>query len=161
MGFETIRDKMLQENWKNFTNIAHKKLQDNGISDIIFSTFKYDGSYGKARTGLPAVYWAFAQDSYRTWVELELKSRISKNERYAQRSLYLCIKEKYNKSSNKIDIITWDENDRNSDMRNPAGMDIRIKIYLRDNMGSNLNEEWSATMIKFVKVFKPILDDCK
>ena len=153
MGLETIKDTSLRNNWERFINYAYVEFEKKGI-DLDFNNFKYDGSYAKAKGPLPAVNFAFAQDSQRTWVELELKSRTSKGERYSQDDLYLYLKKntKMN-NSNAFSEITWNEEDIQQTSRSPAGKDIRIKIYLNsDNM-----ELWVSSMCRLVEIFMPIL----
>lgn len=161
MGLETIRDESLRKNWDSFIQKAHKKLQENGINNVTFTTFKYDGAYAKAKTGLPSCYWAFAQDSSRTWVELELKSRVSKGERYSQTDLYKCIKENYRATDKKVTNITWDEEDRDRGHRNYDGLDIRLKIYLKDSVSGGTSNAWISAMVELIKTFNPIIQSCK
>ena len=161
MGLETIRDESLRKNWDSFIQKAHKQLQESGINNITFTTFKSDGSYAKAKTGVISCYWAFAQDSSRTWVELELKSRVSKGERYSQTDLYKCIKQNYIVISRKVKNITWDEEDRSIGYRHSNGLDIRIKIYLKDSIGRDISSAWISTMVELIKTFNPILQSCK
>ena len=79
MGIDTIKDPSLRKNWKKFIDIAHTKLNDKQI-DLLFALFKNDGSYSKAKTKFPGIYFVFAHDSNRTWVELELKAKSIKGE---------------------------------------------------------------------------------
>jgi hypothetical protein len=161
VGLETIRDEALRKNWDSFIQKAHKKLQENGINNVTFTTFKYDGAYAKAKTGLPSSYWAFAQDSSRTWVELELKSRVSKGERYSQTDLYECIKEDYRAFDKKVTNITWDEEDRSRGHRKYNGLDVRIKIYCKGSVRRDISSAWISTMVEFIKTFNPIIQSCK
>lgn len=112
--------------------IAHSTLNEQQI-DLKFTSFKNDGTYGKAKHPLPGVWFAFAEVSDRTWVELEIKSRQSKGVKYSQDSLYSFLKENYKCStvSNKY-RITWNQEDIETSPRNPQGLDIRIKIYLNN-----------------------------
>jgi hypothetical protein len=155
MGLETIKDISLRKNWKSFINNAHDEFKKKGI-DLEFNVFKYDGSYAKAKDPLPAVYFAFAQDSERTWVELELKSRISKGERYSQDDLYVYLKTKSKVSNSKLfEGITWNEEDVEKSPRFSTGKDIRIKIYLKtDN-----RELWIDAMCQLAENFLPLLNE--
>jgi len=146
--------------WEENINQTHKKLKKIGYNKIIFDKFKDDDSYVKAHAGLPGVYWVFAKDSERIWIELELRSRVSGGERYSQNTLYNCIQKRYSNSKNKIDNITWDEEDRQLYRRKSGSKPIRIKIYLHDRIGVSLIQECSKAMVEFIKVFKPILNAC-
>ena len=159
MAIETIKDQKKRLFWQTLINETHEKLKKKGNTDILFTTFKDDGSYGKAKTGLKSVNWVFAQDSNRKWVELELKSVVKDGERIAQKLLYGEIKSGYAKSDKKTNNLTWDEDD--PQYRHAEGKAIRIKIYLQGNMSSNINPLWSDTMVEFINVFKPILDNIR
>jgi hypothetical protein len=157
MGTETIEDLELRNNWDIFINAAHQKLRENQIA-LSFSTFKNDGSYSKAKSGLPAVYFVFAQDSSRTWVELELKPRTSKGKRHPQTELYTFLKNSHKQESRRVILpITWIVEDIKSSPRDPDGLDIRIKMYL-----SNSNSEQRIdAMIQLFKEFYPLLNKYK
>lgn len=154
MGLETIKDLKLRKNWELFIEKTHIEFDKNNIP-LRFTTFKDDGSYAKSQSGTPAVYFAFAEDANRTWVELELKPRMSKGEKFKQTELYNFIKETFKNSGNNNKLnITWDEDD---EFRKPGGLPIRIKEYL----ASSDKNEWISKMTSFVLVFLPILNGYK
>ena len=158
MGFETIKNQIDRDNWLKIIDKLHMELENNGITHIEFSEFKHDGSYGKAKTGLPATKWVLAQTSSNTWVELELKPRKIKGITCMQHELYRYIKTSYESSVNQLKNITWDEKDRDLGFRNQGGNDIRIKVYLDfKNSSLSKNAIWIETMIDFIKIFDPIL----
>jgi len=162
MGFETIKNQIDRENWLKVIDKLHMELKKKGITHIEFSEFKYDGSYGKAKTGLPATKWVLAQSSSNTWVELELKPRKIKGLTCMQHELYQHIKTSYESSMNQLINITWDEKDRTAGYRDRGGNDIRIKVYLNNKYSSlSKNDIWIETMIDFIKVFDPILQSRK
>jgi hypothetical protein len=157
MGTETIKDVRIRKNWENFISLAHSKLRERKI-DIEFSSFKNDGSYAKAKTEYPAVYFAFAQDTNRTWVELELKARTLKGKRYSQNELYTFLKTNFKNIEGKNSYpITWNEEDLKTSPRNQNGLDIRIKIYLINNDQNS----WINAMIYLTNSFNPILKKSK
>ncbi|MDY0361160.1 MAG: hypothetical protein RBR08_06895 [Desulforegulaceae bacterium] len=153
MGLETINDPILRKNWEKFINLADDRFKKENIN-LNFNTFKNDGSYSKAKAMLPGVYFAFAQDSRRTWVELELKARTSKGKRYSQDELYTFLKENFRNNGYKTNNkITWNEEDLANSPRNPNGLDKRIKIYLH----KPTNEEWIQAMIDLSNIFMQYL----
>ena len=160
MTLEENKHNSSQGTWEEIIHQTHKELQKVGLDGINFSQFKYDDSYVKAHAGLPCVYWAFAKDSERTWIELELKARTRRDERYSQNDLYECIEKKYSKAKYKIDGITWDSEDRELYRRKSGSKPIRIKIYLHDRIGLSLIQKCSKAMVEFIKVFMPILNGC-
>jgi len=157
MGFETIKDSALRDNWKTLIDIAHNKFRDNNIL-LSFESFKNDGSYGKAKAGLPAVNFAFCQDSDRTWVELELKARTASRTKYQQEDLYSFLKQNGDSVTVSAPLkITWNEEDLRTSPRKPDGLDIRIKIYL----SRPDNEQWVDAMLQLAQTFIPVLNDYK
>jgi len=157
MGFETIRDPALRQNWIALIKMAHKKLADNNIP-LSFETFKNNGSYGKAKAGLPAVSFAFCENSDRTWVELELKARKANGTRYAQETLYSFLQQHVDARTISAPLkITWNEEDLRTSPRDPDGLDMRIKIYLSDLD----NEKWVDAMLQLARTFIPVLNDYK
>ncbi len=146
--------------WYKILTRTYEKLHENDFPEIIFSQIKYDDSYCKAGAGIPAVYWAFAKDSERTWIELELKARTKNREPYPQKNLYSCIKEGYTDSENIIQGIVWDEDDRHHPRMENSHV-FRIKVYLHDIYFLGQTEEWANAMVKFIQVFSPILNNCQ
>ena len=157
MGFETIKDPTLRQNWIALIEMAHKKLADNNIL-LSFENFKNNGSYGKAKAGLPAVNFAFCEDSDRTWVELELKARTANGTKYKQEDLYSFLHQHVDISTISAPLkITWNEEDIRTSPRDPDGLDMRIKIYLSDPD----NEKWVDAMLQLAQTFIPVLNDYK
>lgn len=162
MGFETITDSIEKKQWNEIIKNMHDQLNRIGMNKVQFTVFKNDGSYAKAKSGLPSVYWAFAKDQNRAWVELELKSRTKDKERFPQIGLYEYIKTNYKKLTDKTTQIIWDEDDRRQNPRKANSLDIRIKIYLENYIFSkNKNEVWLNTMIDLIKKFDPIIQSYK
>ena len=158
MGLEIIKDAILRENWRNFIDKTHIELRKAGINQIEFTEFKNDGSYGKAKTGIPATKWVFAQDSSSSWVEFELKPRTVKGKKYPQIEFYQYIKSTYMMKTRQVNKVTWDEEDRVSGNRNPDGQDIRIKIYMSNFEKADMkNTQWIKTMVEFIQTFQPII----
>jgi len=163
MGLETIRDAIDRKYWGELIEKTHIKLNKSGFTEIKFNTFKDDASYSKAKTGVTSTYWAFAKDSQRTWVELEIKPRTSDGVKTSQTKLYNFIKSEYDKTTSKIYKITWNDTDLISSPRRLTGQDIRIKIYLDSSAGSYLKDKdkWIDTMVKFIKILNPIIQRYK
>jgi len=154
MGFETIQDLVLRQNWVALIDVANKKLAENNII-LSFESFKNDGSYGKAKAGLPAVNFAFCQDSDRTWVELDLKARKISGTRSAQTDLYSFLQQEYvNPPVSSSLKITWNEEDLRTSPRKASGLDIKIKIYLLNPD----KEQWVDGMLQLAQVFIPALN---
>ena len=157
MGFETIKDPVLRQNWIALIEMAHKKLADNKII-LSFENFKNNGSYGKAKAGLPGVNFAFCEDSDRTWVELELKARKVNGTRFKQEDLYSFLHQHVDVSTISAPLkITWDEEDLRTSPRKPGGLDMRIKIYLSNPD----NEKWADAMLQLAQSFILVLNDYK
>ncbi len=157
MGLETIKDLLLRENWRKFIDKAHLELEKSDLK-IKFTSFKNDGSYAKAKCGKPAVNFVFAQDSSRTWVELEMKPRTSSGKKYSQVALYDYLRNSSSNLNNGLyKKITWNEEDIATSPRNLEGKDFRIKVYLN----SNDEKEWIMLMVEFAKLFMPILGKYK
>lgn len=162
MGLDTINNPSMRENWRKFIEKAQNELTNTGLKGIVFSTFKNDGSYAKAKTGITSTYWVFAQDSTRYWVELELKARISNGKRCSQKGLYEFIKASYSELNHKTEKIIWDEVDRNNTaaFRKTDSNDLRIKIYLCSSFEGRFNNtEWINIMIQFIQSFNPIIQN--
>ncbi|MCP4117400.1 MAG: hypothetical protein GY737_18805 [Desulfobacteraceae bacterium] len=158
MGFEIIKDSIVREKWRKFIKATHFQLSKANIDHIEFLEFKYDGSYGKAKTVLPATKWVFAENDSDSWVELELKPRTTSGVKKSQIELYKFIKSSFKANKQTFDNITWDEDDRATGNRKPDCKDIRIKKYLNSSKKSNLNNgQWVLTMIEFIKAFDPII----
>ena len=157
MGFKTIKDPTLRQNWIALVDMAHKKLADNNIS-LSFENFKNNGSYGKAKAGLPGVDFAFCQDSDRTWVELDLKAKKTKEGRYPQENLYSFLQQHVDVGGISVPLkITWNEEDLRTSPRKSSGLDMKIKIYL-----SNPDDEkWVDAMLQLAQSFIPVLNDYK
>lgn len=158
MGLETITDPIERKQWDEIIKNVHHQLSRMGMDRVQFTVFKNDGSYAKAKSGVPSVYWAFAKDRNRAWVELELKSRTKSGERYRQAGLYEYIQMNYKKLKDEKIKIIWDEDDRIHNLRQENSLDIRIKIYLEDYIFNNKNNDiWVNKMIFLIKKFDPII----
>lgn len=159
MSLEKVENILTKNKWEKLLNKIHKELNSMGFEQIEFKSKKIgsSASYSKARTGVTYSSWAFAKDKTRTWVELELKSK--NNEK--QTDLYRFIKSEYKKEPNQNLKITWNEEDLNTSKRKASGNDIRIKVYLEENIDYLKDEkrqsEWISTMIYFVKSLDPII----
>lgn len=153
MRFETIRNPVKRRQWEEFIETAHWKLREQKL-DLKFRTVKPDGSYAKASTVLPAVYFAFAQDFARKWVELEIKPRTINGERKPQLELYSFLKE--NLRGRKLSLshrLTWGDEDSTSSPKENSCDDLKIKVYLND-----LDEnQWIEAMVRLVYHFLPFL----
>ncbi len=150
MGLDMIVDLQKRNEWEELIEITHEKLKKHHFY-LTFSQFKNDGSYAKAKTNLKAVYFAFAQDTTRHWVELELRKR--KNSK--QDKLYDFIRINFNRKLHKTSYpITWDKEDVSGTTRRTTSNVIRIKIYINEKN----KEEWSEAMIELVNSFLPILN---
>lgn len=157
MGFETIKDPLLRSDWIKLVGMAHEVLAGQNIP-LRFETFKNDGSYGKAKAGLPGVYFAFCRDAKRVWVELELKARKINGETVSQGGLYAFLKNHAKPASHTPPLrITWNEDDLKSSSRREEGSDMRIKIYLN----SMERAAWVSAMLYLAQTFVPLLDTCK
>lgn len=154
MRFKTIRNPMKRRQWEEFIETAHWKLREQQL-DLKFRTIKPDGSYAKASTVLPAVYFSFAQDFAKKWVELELKPRIVKGERKPQKELYSFLRE--NLRDRLLSLphrLTWDDEEKTSSPKGMISDDIKIKVYLND-----IDEtQWIEAMIRLANHFLPFLN---
>ena len=104
------------------------------------------------------MYFAFAQDSNRTWVELELKARTAKGKRYSQDKLYSYLRKNYKCSETLVEYpVTWNEDDLRTSPRKYEGLDMRIKIYLKNSD----RKEWIDGMIKLGEYFLPLIGNYK
>ena len=151
MKFQAIRNPAKRRQWEEFIETAHWKLREQDL-DLKFRTVKSDGSYAKASTVMPAVYFTFAQDLAKKWVELELKPRIINGERKPQRELYAFLRE--NLKDRIPHRLTWNDEDKTSSSKGMVGDDIKIKVYLNDTDES----QWIEAMIRLAKQFLPFLN---
>ena len=154
MRFETIRNPIKRRQWEEFIETAHWKLREQNL-DLKFRTVKSDGSYAKASTVLPAVYFAFAQDFAKKWVELELKPRVINGERKTQEELYAFLKENLRDRILSVPHhLTWNDEDKKSTPKGMVGDDLKIKVFLND-IDEN---QWIEAMIRLAKHFLPFLN---
>jgi hypothetical protein len=163
MSLEKVENILTKNKWEKLLNKIHKELNSMGFEQIEFKSKKIglSASYAKARTGVTYSSWAFAKDKTRTWVELELKPKKIEGQPEKQTDLYRFIKSEYKKEPNQNLKITWNKEDLNTSKRKASGNDIRIKVYLEENIDYLKDEkrqsEWISTMLSFVKSFDPII----
>jgi hypothetical protein len=154
MRLTNIRNPLKRQQWEEFIEIAHGKLRQENI-DLRFRTVKYDGSAAKASTVLPAVYFAFAQDCTRKWVELELKPRTVNGERKPQRELYAFLKANLR---GRIPVLqhrlAWDEEEPTISLERVTGDDMRIKVYLDESD----EHQWIEAMVLLASRALPFLN---
>ena len=154
MRFQAIRNPLKRQQWEEFIETAHWKLREQDL-DLKFRTVKSDGSYAKASTVMPAVYFTFAQDFAKKWVELELKPRIIDGERKPQEELYAFLRENLRDRILSVPHrLTWDDEDKTSASKGMVGDDLKIKVYLNDIDES----QWIEAMIRLAKQFLPFLN---
>lgn len=154
MGFETITDNKKKQEWKVLIEDVHGKLEQQHYS-LIFTSFKNDGTYAKAKTKFPGIYFVFGQDSINRWVEIEFKPRTINGEKFQQVEKYNSVKNMFfSNSFGSSNLITWDDEDRANPMRRDSGKDLRIKMYV----GKCNEVRWSDYMVEFINVFIPILN---
>jgi hypothetical protein len=157
MGIETIKDSLLRKNWKDFIQLAHQNMSDQDIT-LEFTEFKNNGSYAKAKAGLPGVFFGFSEDSDRTWVELELKPRTVGGSKVPQDELYAFLKQRSIREPVPTPYkITWNEEDLRTSPRKESGKSKRIKIYLLNPK----REEWINAMAVLAQRFIPLLNEYK
>lgn len=154
MRFQSISNPVKRRQWEEFIETAHWKLREQDL-DLKFRTVKSDGSYAKASTVMPAVYFTFAQDLAKKWVELELKPRIINGERKPQRELYAFLRE--NLRGRMLSVphrLTWNDEEIKPSAKETADDGLKIKVYLNDIDES----QWIEAMIRLAKQFLPFLD---
>ena len=154
MRFQAIRNPLKRRQWEEFIETAHWKLREQDL-DLKFRTVKSDGSYAQASTVMPAVYFTFAQDFAKKWVELELKPRIIDGERKPQEELYAFLRENLRDRILSVPHrLTWNDEDKTSASKEMVGDDLKIKVYLNDIDES----QWIEAMIRLAKQFLPFLN---
>ena len=160
MGLETIRDPIIRNNWQKLVDYTHSELMKKGYPDIKFNTFKDNGSYGKAKTGIPSVHWVFALNNREVWIELEIKAKNGQ----PQESVYNQIHAKSVEIEKKLGYkIRWNKEDLIISSRRETGGDYRIKTVMPFSLDdvrsrkSNTIESWAERMVLFIQVFSPFL----
>lgn len=154
MRFATIRNPLKRKQWEDFIETAHGKLREEQI-DLRFRTVKFDGSAARAATVLPAVYFAFAQDCVRKWVELELKPRTVDGQRKPQRELYSYLKANLLGRLPALQHrLAWDDEKGDAAMERTCSEDMRIKVYLDDSD----EHQWIEAMVSLASRTLPFLD---
>lgn len=153
MRFTTIRNPLKRRQWEQFIETAHWKLRQQQL-DLTFRTIKPDGSSAKASTVLPAVYFAFAQDFAKKWVEVELKPRIVKGERKPQKELYSFLRENLRDGILSLpQRLTWQDEEETSSPEETSE-DMKIRLYLNDSD----ENQWIEAMIRLANHFLPCLN---
>jgi len=154
MRFATIRNPLKRKQWEEFIETAHGKLREKRI-DLRFNTVKVDGSVARATTVLPAVYFAFAQDCSRKWVELELRPRTVNGQRKPQRELYAFLKANLPDRLPALQHrLAWDDEQGNAAKERTSGEDMRIKVYLDESD----EHQWIEAMVRLASRTLPFLD---
>lgn len=122
---------------------------------------KGNGLYGKAKTGIPSVHWAFALNNREVWIELEIKAKNGQ----PQESVYNQIHAKSVEIEKKLGYkIRWNEDDLIIiSHRIKTGGDYRIKTVMPFSLDdvrsgkSNTVESWAERMVLFIQVLSPFL----
>jgi len=153
MRFATIRNPLMRKQWEEFIETAHGKLRAENI-DLRFRTVKNDGSAARASTVLPAVYFTFAQDLGRKWVELELRPRTVAGERRPQKELYSFLKANLRGRLSLPHRLTWIDEDCPASAALAPGDEMRIKVFL-DNSDEH---KWIEAMVRLARRTLPFLD---
>ena len=153
MRFATLRNPLKRKQWEEFIEAAHGKLREERI-DLRFNTVKVDGSAARATTVLPAVYFAFAQDCARKWVELELRPRTVNGQRQPQRELYAYLRANLlGRLPALPHRLAWDD-EQDVAATDPASEDMRIKV----NLDESDEHQWIEAMVRLASRALPFLD---
>jgi hypothetical protein len=154
MRFATIRNPLKRKQWEEFIETAHGKLREERI-DLRFNTVKVDGSVARATTVLPAVYFAFAQDCARKWVELELRPRTVNGRRQPQRELYAYLRANLlGRLPALSHRLAWGDDQGGAAAEGSPGEDMRIKVYLDETD----EHQWIEAMVRLASRTLPFLD---
>lgn len=154
MRFSIVKNPLKRRQWEEFIETAHGKLREERI-DLRFNTVKFDGSAARATTVLPAVYFAFAQDCARKWVELELKPRTVDGHRQPQRELYAYLKANlFGRLPASPNRLAWDDEKGGVAIEPASGEDMRIKVYLDETD----ERQWIEAMVRLASRTLPFLD---
>jgi hypothetical protein len=154
MRFSIVRNPLKRKQWEEFIETAHGKLREESI-DLRFNTVKVDGSAARATTVLPAVYFAFAQDCARKWVELELRPRTVNGRRQPQRELYAYLRANLlGRMPALHHRLAWDDEKGNAAAERTSGEDMRIKVYLDESD----EHQWIEAMVRLASRTLPFLD---
>lgn len=154
MRFATIRNPLKRKQWEEFIETAHGKLREERI-DLRFNTVKVDGSAARATTVLPAVYFAFAQDCARKWVELELRPRTVNGRRLPQRELYAYLRANLlGRLPALPHMLAWADGQDQAVQAHDSGQDMRIKVYLDESD----EHQWIEAMVRLASRTLPFLD---
>lgn len=154
MRLTHVRNPLKRRQWEEFIETAHGKLRAENI-DLRFRTVKNDGSAARASTVLPAVYFTFAQDWGRKWVELELRPRTVDGERRPQRELYSFLKANLRgRLSTLPHRLTWIGGECPVAAEHAPGDEMRIKVYLDESD----EHQWIEAMVRLARRTLPFLD---
>ncbi|KGO33740.1 hypothetical protein JT06_12340 [Desulfobulbus sp. Tol-SR] len=153
MRLTHIRNPLKRRQWEEFIESAHGKLRAENI-DLRFRTVKGDGSAARASTVLPAVYFAFAQDWGRKWVELELRPRTVDGERRPQKELYSFLQANLRGRLSLPHRLTWIDEGGPASVEQAPGDEMRIKVYLDDFD----EHRWIEAMVRLARRTLPFLD---
>ena len=154
MRFSIVRNPLKRKQWEEFIETAHGKLREESI-DLRFNTVKIDGSAARATTVLPAVYFAFAQDCARKWVELELRPRTVNGQRQPQRELYAYLRMNLPGRLPALPHrLTWDDEQGSASADPASSEDMRIKVYLDESD----EHQWIEAMVRLASRALPFLD---
>lgn len=154
MRFNTVQNPLKRKQWEEFIENAHWKMREQKI-DLRFTTVKCDGSSARASTVLPSVYFAFAQDYRRKWVELAIKPRTINGERKPQRELYSFLKTNLlGRMPELCNQLLWDEGLSAVSVKKTTTEDLRIKVSLDESDEG----KWIEAMVRLAAHCLPFLN---